>query len=152
MDTMISLLASALLSQSFAKVLLHASVLHRHGIRTPCTEWPGDQSNAKFANVEPGLGQLTPAGATEVKRVGAQLRQRYVATHGLLSGNYVSSEWYSRSTHVDRTLQSANALLQGVYPWPASGGSATTVGSLRPVLIYFSVNFMTLFSTYLIIN
>lgn len=60
--------------------------------------------------------------------VGKKLRERYVDT-GFLSSSYKRDEVYVRSTDKDRTLQSAQSLLYGLYPPPT--GPKTAVSAVN---------------------
>ena len=63
---------------------------------------------------------LTGRGEHQLHSLGTALRQRYVLDQGLIPANFSRSATYARSTDLDRTLQSAMSLLQGLYP-PGTG-------------------------------
>ncbi|VDK83462.1 unnamed protein product [Litomosoides sigmodontis] len=84
----------------------------RHGDRTPIILLPNDEANNE-RSWEIGLGELTTDGIWQAYRLGKFLRQRY---DGFLSGTFKTSEIYVRSTDINRTLMTASAVLQGLYP------------------------------------
>uniref|UniRef100_A0A915PT05 Lysosomal acid phosphatase n=1 Tax=Setaria digitata TaxID=48799 RepID=A0A915PT05_9BILA len=102
----------------------------RHGDRTPITLLPNDTINNE-KSWEIGLGELTVTGIWEAYRLGKLLRQRY---DGFLSGNYKTSEIYVRSTDINRTLMTANGVLQGLYPQRYSDDKSSTVWHPVPLL------------------
>ena len=65
-------------------------------------------------------GQLTKYGYDQHLINGAYLKQQYGR---LLPFELVRSSLHLRSTDVPRTLQSAQALLRGMYPWTTQSGS-----------------------------
>ena len=69
-----------------------------------------------------GWGQLTGTGMSQHHVVGERLRKRYVYETGLLSTNYSRDEVLVRSTDYDRTMQSAQSQLMGLFP-PSTGPS-----------------------------
>lgn len=100
-------------------------LFHRHGDRSPGSFMPLDAANN--ARWPDGAGQLTARGMAQVHALGGALRQRYVLEvpggrrlRLLNSSSLRTGEWRVRATDFDRTLQSAQALLQGVFP-PGSG-------------------------------
>lgn len=68
-------------------------------------------------------GQLTKYGYDQHLINGAYLKQQY---SGLLPSNLVRSSLNLRSTDVPRTLQSAQALLRGMYPWTNQANPSAT--------------------------
>lgn len=86
--------------------LLSASVLFRHGDRSPLHTYPADPNPS---NVWPhGLGQLTPRGAGQLQELGRFLRHRYGP---LLRRSTVQL----RSTRTDRTIASARNCVAGLF-------------------------------------
>ena len=67
-------------------------------------------------------GHLTALGASQLRRVGAELRERYVGDFGFLPSALpsatagVESLVYVRSTRIPRTVQSVQNLLLGLWP------------------------------------
>uniref|UniRef100_A0A1I7VGL7 acid phosphatase n=1 Tax=Loa loa TaxID=7209 RepID=A0A1I7VGL7_LOALO len=88
--------------------LIHVHAMWRHGDRTPITLLPNDNEESW----EIGLGELTVDGIWQAYHLGKLLRQRY---DGFLSETFKTSEIYVRSTDTNRTLMTANAVLQGLY-------------------------------------
>ncbi|KAI8070403.1 histidine phosphatase superfamily [Gongronella butleri] len=62
------------------------------------------------------IGQLTDLGKTQHKALGSHLRDVYVDKTGLLPKNYKDGALYLRTTSVWRTKESAQSVLQGLYP------------------------------------
>jgi len=73
------------------------------------------------------FGQLTKKGYRQHLELGAQLRKLYVEKYGLLGPKLNVSEIWIRSTDVPRTLQSAQGLLQGLYPTSKHGDGSIPV-------------------------
>ena len=124
--------------------LVHATVVIRHGLRTPLQKlddvaWDCSTSRVLHALDYGGgvpralfvlrpvlfqsdlagscaLGQLTRLGFEQHQRLGTMLRARYVERLGLLPAAFVPGTLYVRSSQYDRTIASAQALLSGLYP------------------------------------
>lgn len=86
-------------------------VLFRHGARTPVIACPTDPNSEAF--ITQGLGQLTNEGKRMQFELGQFLRGWYT---GFLKEQYHRNYTHVRSSDVDRTLQSAQANLAGLYP------------------------------------
>lgn len=87
--------------------------LYRHGDRTPAFPYPTDPyADLSFWPVP--WGALTKRGRQQHFELGQWLRQRY--GNVLLSEQYSPDEINVRSTDVERTLESAEANLAGLYP------------------------------------
>eukprot|EP00357_Protocruzia_adherens_P033549 CAMPEP_0115010638 /NCGR_PEP_ID=MMETSP0216-20121206/23443_1 /TAXON_ID=223996 /ORGANISM="Protocruzia adherens, Strain Boccale" /LENGTH=339 /DNA_ID=CAMNT_0002378907 /DNA_START=990 /DNA_END=2009 /DNA_ORIENTATION=+ len=71
-------------------------------------------------NFRYGHAELSPTGMRQHYLLGKELRRRYVDKEGLLSASYVPTELYVRSSDYNRTIQSAQSQLMGLYP-PGSG-------------------------------
>lgn len=83
-------------------------------MRSPIAFMPNDSlNNAKW---EYGMGQLTATGMQVLDILGKAMRQRYVVDHQLISPMFNVSEYVVRSTDYDRTIQSAQSLLLGLFP------------------------------------
>lgn len=92
--------------------LIAASVIFRHGDRTPVEPYPTDPyKDSSYWPV--GFGQLTNTGKKQHFELGKWLRQRYGS---LVSEKYNPEEMHVKSTDVDRTLMSAMSNLAGFYP------------------------------------
>lgn len=85
--------------------------LIRHGDRTPIIDLP----NSPYQWGYPP-GALTGLGQEMIKKLGSDLRNHYVGELGLLPPDYQEGTIFVRSTDVPRTVKSAEALLQGLYP------------------------------------
>ena len=115
------------------------ALVHRHGDRSPVRFLPTDATNN--AHWVDGPGQLTPIGIHQLHTLGASLRQRYLIDRGVVPETYSRRFVHVRSTDVDRTLMSAESLLEGLFP-PGTGpdthdGSpALTTADLQPVPIH----------------
>lgn len=114
--TVLLILAAALFSTAAAD-LLQVQVLHRHGERLHLSK------NASLPGSEAGA-PLLPSGADQLTSLGRLLRSRYLSADSpnrlrdaspTFSGPF---DALSVSTNLDRTLSSARALLQGLYPEP----------------------------------
>uniref|UniRef100_A0A1W7RAZ5 acid phosphatase n=1 Tax=Hadrurus spadix TaxID=141984 RepID=A0A1W7RAZ5_9SCOR len=87
--------------------LLH--IISRHGARNPDFFYPKDpHRNYNFIG---GLSQLTNLGKLQQYTLGQFLKERY---RNFLTSN--PKEVYARSSNIDRTMESAMALLAGLYP------------------------------------
>lgn len=91
--------------------LIFALDIVRHGDRTPIRNFPNLPHDWPQ-----GLGQLTAKGMQQEFLLGTKLRQRYIEEYHLLPSQYDAKTIYVRSTDYDRTLMSAQSLLQGLYP------------------------------------
>lgn len=98
-----------------AEKLIFAIDVIRHGDRTPATDMP----SAPHEWPE-GLGELTSLGMQQEYQLGTGMRSLYVDKYHLLPANYTNGTMYIRSTDYDRTLESAQSLLMGLYP-PGTG-------------------------------
>ena len=119
--------------------LRHLQVIHRHGDRTPITpladrkfwqgvlpsqeECDGLEASTKIVRDDGAIphpaagdgtfGTLSARGVQEMRLVGANLRDMYP---GFLPGAASPEEVHVYSTDFPRTVQSVQALLQGLFP------------------------------------
>jgi len=98
-----------------ADQLVFVTLITRHGDRSPFT----NIKNANYKWKTP-LEQLTPIGMKEEYMLGKKLRKRYVNNLKLLKPNYVDDSIYAVSSDYNRTIESAECLLTGLYP-PRTG-------------------------------
>ncbi|XP_033080139.1 testicular acid phosphatase [Trachypithecus francoisi] len=99
--------------------LVFVALVFRHGDRAPLASYPTDPHKQVASTLWPrGLGQLTREGVRQQLELGRFLRSRYEA---FLSPEYRREEVYIRSTDFDRTLESAQANLAGLFPEAAPG-------------------------------
>lgn len=84
--------------------------IHRHGDRSPLNMGPKDKYNDLKYWPE-GFGNLDNAGRLRMFKLGQFIRRRYA---NFLSDNF--REVYSRSSDVERCIESSNAVLAGMYP------------------------------------
>ena len=91
--------------------LIFAVTLIRHGDRTPTHDIGSDPYNWDI-----GKGELTALGMNQQNELGSELRKRYIDKFKLLSPKYANNDIYARSTDFNRTIQSAESFLSGLYP------------------------------------
>lgn len=84
--------------------------IHRHGDRSPLNMGPKDKYNDLKYWPE-GFGNLDNAGRLRMFKLGKFIRRRYA---NFLSDSF--REVYSRSSDVERCIESSNAVLAGLYP------------------------------------
>ena len=63
-------------------------------------------------------GRLTMTGAQHHYALGQNLRKYYIDEHKLLSDAYNSDEVYTQTTSIQRTIDSANSQLDGLFDLP----------------------------------
>ncbi|KAL6074895.1 Steryl ester hydrolase [Balamuthia mandrillaris] len=76
------------------------------------------------------MGQLTSEGLLQMKELGEKMRERYVERLRFLSPQLHKRDLYVRSTATNRTFESAQSLLWGLYPpWtrPSGKGGMMTI-------------------------
>ena len=135
------------------ELVVSTQVVHRHGDRTPITPladrsyWativpsaaelaaladgtavvPADAVATHPAAGDGVFGTLSHRGVAQLTQIGRELRASLVERDGLLPPRYSASALAVRSTNFPRTLQSAQALLRGLYP-PETRDSAGKIG------------------------
>ena len=101
------------------KKLRWAFEIFRHGARTPYSGMTKDFKDC-FGQQWFGLKELTGIGLHQHFLVGYRNRLKYVNEYGLISPVYNPREIYLISTDSNRTIMSANAQVQGLFP-PGTG-------------------------------
>ncbi|XP_063218385.1 prostatic acid phosphatase-like [Bacillus rossius redtenbacheri] len=106
-------LGAALGAEDWGETVL-VQVIHRHGDRSAKRTYPNDPYNGNWSYYWPeGFAQLTKVGFEHGHELGRFLRARYGS---LLPARYNMSRLLARSTDSDRTLQTAECVLAGLYP------------------------------------
>ena len=110
-------LSSLIVINSDEKVIF-AWQIHRHGARAP---YDGiikglDAYREKWISKE----ELSEVGKRMLYLLGVKARKRYMDKYNLLSKEYNPQEIFIRSTDVNRTIESIESFLQGLYP-PGTG-------------------------------
>ncbi|XP_071455095.1 prostatic acid phosphatase-like [Hetaerina americana] len=120
---------------------LQVHVLFRHGERTPTETYPNDPYKDDSYWPE-GWGQLDNYGKKQLHDLGVYLKNRYGpgGVREIYGGGFNTAETKVLSTDADRCLNSAAALLSGMFPPSASpGGSQVWLPELdwQPVPIRY---------------
>jgi hypothetical protein len=111
------LLVTAAVAADARLVVRMVQVAHRHGARGPLVS----DNMTEVCGTEYPCGELTGVGIEMLNSIGRFVRARYndpaVVEQPLFpSTRYNSSVVYSRSTGIQRTIQSATAFLRGLFP------------------------------------
>ena len=112
---------------SDAETLRAVTLLFRHSIVSP--KFTAPKTKAEWPM---GLRQLTALGIREMYDTGQELRRKYVDELGFISGSYQPSEIYVRGSNTDRSLQSAQLLMLGLFPLGTGPDPAIYDESLEP--------------------
>jgi acid phosphatase len=112
---------------SDAESLRAVTLLFRHSIVSP--KFTAPKLKAEWPM---GLRQLTALGIREMYDTGQDLRRKYVDDLGFVSGSYKPSEIYVRGSNTDRSLQSAQLLMLGLFPLGTGPDRAAYGKSLEP--------------------
>lgn len=119
--------------------LIFATVVYRHGQRTPVQVYPNDPYGRTDEYFPAGWGQLTNAGKRQLFELGTWLRRRYLGS--VLRERYHRDDIHIESTDNERTLQSAAINTAALFPpvadsedrWTEAAGSIGTVWQPVPV-------------------
>lgn len=87
------------------------TLVYRHSVVSPKYELP--KINVQWPM---GYRQLTAIGIRDTYEKGQALRRRYVKELGLVSERYRAGELYVRASNEDRSLQTAQMLMLGMFP------------------------------------
>lgn len=96
------------ISSAQDKLILSIDLI-RHGDRVSSCSLPSDKSIQD-------LNQLTNKGKQKSVSLGKKLRDLYVIQSKLLSTRYQPNSIYIRSTDTQRTIETAHAIAEGLYP------------------------------------
>ena len=107
-----ALLCSCFCGTARGDTLVLVQVMHRHGARWPIVSY---NATALCEGSTRICGQLNEEGRLMLEGLGRYLRERY-GSFLERPQNYSQLQTYTRSTRLDRTIQSADALLRGLYP------------------------------------
>ena len=94
--------------------ILFAWQIHRHGARAPYNGIINNSDIYKEHWLE--KEELTNVGKRMLYLLGVKARKRYIIQTKLLSKQYSPQEILIRSTDVNRTIESVESFLQGLYP------------------------------------
>jgi hypothetical protein len=94
--------------------LLFAFQIHRHGARAPYKDVINNSDIYKETWLE--KEELTNVGKRMLYLLGVKAKNRYIDKFGLLSREYSPQEILIRSTDVNRTIESVECFIQGLYP------------------------------------
>ncbi|WP_119343642.1 histidine-type phosphatase [Facilibium subflavum] len=97
--------------------LIFSILITRHGDRAPFAQI---KNHAYQWGTD--LEELTPLGMHQAYLVGQKLKKFYMKDHTLLQTHYQSNSIYAISSDTNRTIMTAESLLQGLYP-PGTGPS-----------------------------
>lgn len=110
------------------KSLRAVSLLFRHSVISPKYKFPKVDADWPM-----GPRQLTAIGMRNLFMAGQALRKKYVEQLKLISPDYHVSETYVRASNADRSLQTAQMLVLGLYPLGTGPDPATYDPSLTAV-------------------
>ena len=102
---------TASMSGGESERLIFAVTVIRHGDRTPFAQLMNDPHSWDI-----GSSQLTAKGMQQQFELGKKLRRRYVEEFSLLPATYANGAVYAVANGMNRTIQSAQCLLFGLYP------------------------------------
>lgn len=90
--------------------LIFVNHLIRHGPRSPVF------NPDKPVDYDPNRGHLLASGLTQPYFLGKIIRKEYIEDKKFISPEYNNQEFLARSTDKDRSYETSNAYLMGLYP------------------------------------
>lgn len=94
--------------------IIFAWEMNRHGARAPYRGVVNGEDAYKEKWID--LQELSNIGKRMLYLLGVSLRKRYIVDYKLINSTYNPKEIYIRSTDVNRTIESMECLLQGLFP------------------------------------
>lgn len=109
---------------SFEEKVIFAWQINRHGARAPYSGVKNgvDIYKENWTQIE----ELSDVGKRMLYLLGVKARKRYIEHFHLLNETYNPQEIYIRSTDVNRTIESIESYLQGLYP----AGTGPTINKI----------------------
>lgn len=132
----ITLLPTIALAQ---EKLIFAVDIIRHGDRNPIEDFPADP----FPWPQ-GLGALTPLGMQQEYQLGISFRKLYIDKYHLLPAHYDIKTMQVHSDTSNRTIQSAESLLYGLYPLgtgPKISNQFAVPAGYQPIPIFTDIKY-----------
>jgi len=113
--------------------LLQANVYFRHADRSPMKAFPNNP--IQESDWPSGFGQLLKRGMKREFELGKYFKSRYAK---LLGDSYNRKDVYVRSSDKDRTLQSAEAFLAGMFPPSKNENPISEIGGIgwQPIPVH----------------
>ncbi len=108
--TWLLLLSTPSIGDSYEKLIFSIDLI-RHGDRTPEIDIP----NSPY-DWQDNKGALTAEGFNQELELGKKLRKEYIEKYHLLPNQYKDGVLFVQATEVDRTIKSAQSVLNGLYP------------------------------------
>ena len=103
-----------ILKISSEEKVIFAWQIHRHGARAPYSGVENGVDAYKENWIQ--INELSGVGKRMLYLLGVKARKRYIDQFQLLNKTYNPQEIYIRSTDVNRTIESVESYLQGLYP------------------------------------
>ena len=110
----ILIIISLLIKITISDKIIFVSTHFRHGARAPMKVDSNYKDHIREVWTNPG--ELTGVGQRMLYLLGMRNRNRYIETYHFLSETFDSHELLVYSTAFNRTILSAYAQLQGLYP------------------------------------
>ena len=112
--------------------------MFRHGVRSWYTNFPNEPINASIWDKYGGFGQLTSAGANQMTEFGTFFKEYYQD-----QVIFDETDLFAKSTDYNRTVQSSQAFLKGMFGNNSIPISVTPIelDNVFEVLFIFIVSF-----------